>query len=1175
MSQTDTCVVRPELMEFQKFNGTSSLYLSVVAHPDVSRDDGSSEAASFKFTKKIDSMVNQASVGDLMYGPEELADLYAQQLYISNIEADRITEVTTINMIAGGAGTIDLNQGNITKVTQLDFFEVGESSTMTITNDSIVFGDPTGKIDMTQGDIINVQNITMAADSVTNINDGNIINVEYMNLTTTTGVIDMRGGTLKTGGGNIDMDGGAIVNAVDLSVGEIRLYGTNKIDNNAGNSLVLEGVDFKDANVSLMQTMTFVTDTTGMLNMNNGAIDNVDILNLNAAGTGVLDAKDGNITNVENLDFGASLVINKEGSTETNAVNAPMIYNPNGKIDLEGILFGDKTVDLVNTVTFTPGLANDANQLVMNNGLIDKVTTLNMNTDGNGVIEMNSGNIRNIENMNFGPNLVIQRAGGQGGVPLINNATGAVDLEGILFDADVVSSIATMNFDAAGVIDMNTGNVDRVKTLNMTGAASTMNELQTLNMTTDGTLNNLLTLNMSLEGVLNMNQSDMLNLKNAQLSDTLTIGAVQVDGPNATITHTNEGIVTLEGVKFQDQNMTEVTTTTFTAGGSLNLNNGVINNVLTQTMTSNGTLNMSGGKIDFGGSTGRLELKGASAVANIGSLNLANNTLKNQTDGGSVNVEESVFTDKEIKTLNINALGGADTTVSVEQTVFEGNVTSVDNLHVDTIKSRDNVDLDIKASIVNLSDSTTNNAIRITNVATPINDNDAANKAYVNFAVQENVQGLKPRKATDCSLFGGFASAGQPSDFDKTIGNVFGSFDAFSIEFVPMALVDGVDVSELKFHLQGTSDLTFDGIAFNEDELIAIAASGAEDGTTGPALIKKRVLIMNLDENSISAGAAYNNTTLGGYAFNAAELKGLNGIWEIYTYENHESVTGKTLTMKRAADMNESAEVLNGAYTYVKFGSRSNYGFVVSSKDPIKIAETGANHGLTIDGNTGDLMQLEWIEFNNIDFELSFVDNNGDQKELISDVEATFEKGGIVMKYEATDEKQVMVNAELLRYETNSGAAGGLALQVNGNIDFNLTDADSHINSKSDSFKVHVNGTQFERQGTTFNLNTTNITANTVTCESDRNLKTDIVDMKDGIELVSKLRPVNYRWKDETKSQLEEYGFIAQEVEESFPSLVQTNASTGIKSVDYPKMVSILALAIQELTAKVHELSAK
>lgn len=80
--------------------------------------------------------------------------------------------------------------------------------------------------------------------------------------------------------------------------------------------------------------------------------------------------------------------------------------------------------------------------------------------------------------------------------------------------------------------------------------------------------------------------------------------------------------------------------------------------------------------------------------------------------------------------------------------------------------------------------------------------------------------------------------------------------------------------------------------------------------------------------------------------------------------------------------------------------------------------------------------------------------------------------------------------------------------------------------------------------------------------------------MENGIGLVSKLRSVTYNWKDENKSQLMEYGFIAQEVEEGFPSLVQTNPNTGIKSVDYPKMVSILALAVQELIAKVDTLTA-
>jgi hypothetical protein len=519
--------------------------------------------------------------------------------------------------------------------------------------------------------------------------------------------------------------------------------------------------------------------------------------------------------------------------------------------------------------------------------------------------------------------------------------------------------------------------------------------------------------------------------------------------------------------------------------------------------------------------------------------------------------------------------------VSVEESVFEGNLLSVDNFKADTIMSRYS-ELDIRASIINLSDSDTSNAIRITNVATPINDDDAANKKYVNEAVQENIQGLKPRKATDCSISGGL-EGGSASEFSLDTNNkVFGFFDKFAIQFNALAPVEGNDVSELKIHLLGISDqIAFDGVAFNKSDLANIAASGAEDGTTGEHLVKKRVLIMNLDESSILE-AAYDNTITEGngitFAYTEPKLTGLNGIWEIHDFENNSGNTGRILTMKRSADMNENDEVLNGAYTYIKQGTlRSNYGYVVTSKDPIKLADTGANLGLTIDGTNDTLMQLEWIEFNNIDFELAFVDESGAQKELITSVEATFKKGGIAMKYEATDEKQVMVNAELLRYETDNTVAGGRALQINGNLDFNLNPGtSSHINSYSNVESVYVNGTQFERPNpTTFNMYTTNITANTITAESDRVLKTDIVDMTDGVDLVSKLRPVNYRWKDENKSQLMEYGFIAQDVEESFPSLVHTNASTGIKSVDYAKMVSILALAVQELTAKVNELSAK
>lgn len=1167
MSSTDTCVVRPELMEFEKYNSASnvSLFLSLVAHPGTE-----SLPASFRFTKKSTTMVNEASVGSLEYDEANMADLYAQSLFVANIESRNISQVLQMDMIAGGSGTINLNQGNIEQVTQMSFYEAGQVS-MTITNDSIVFGAAGGTFNTNEGDITNVKNMTLTTDGIVDINNGNIINAELITLTANSGVMDLNNGTLKTSGGNIDMDGGAIINAVDLSVGEIRLYNTNVIENsNVDNSLLIEGVDFNNQNISLVNTLTFVDTSSGLMNVNNGTVENVNSLIMNTAGGSTLAMNDGNIMNTMYMDFGSTFAIERGAGQG----GVTLLSNPaGGDVDLEGILFNNDMISSVTNVTFDPNGTLD-----LNNGLLDKVSTLNMNLDKSGVIQANEGNIVNVTYMDFGANLQIDRAAGQGGVPLISNPNGAIDLEGILFNTDTISSVTTVTFDASGTLTMPQGTIEQVQTMNMNAAG-------VLDMN-NGSLNNLLTLNMSANGTLNMNQSNVHAISYMDMTDVLTIGSasagMELDGPNATINHTNMGVLKIEGVWFSDKDVANLNNMTFTAGGvgTLDMSDGNITNVHVQTMKTSGTLNMSGGLIDFGGSTGLIELKGGSA--NIGALQVVGSTIQNQTAGNSVTVEQSVFNDKTIQTLNINALGGDDTTVNVEQSVFEGNNLSVDNFNVDTIHSRDSGALDIKASIVNLSDSTTTNPIRITNVATPINDNDAANKAYVNYAVQENVQGLKPRKATDCSLFGGYASANQPSDFNMASGAVFGTFTSYSIEHsANVATIDGnkVDHSELIFHLEGAGTLTFDGLAFDETELADIAASGTEQ--TGPALAKKRVLIMNLNDQSIPAEATGYNASLGGLPRNDAKLKGLNGIWEIQKYEDATGYTGKTLTMKRAADMNESEEVLNGAYTYVKYGSRSNYGFVVSSKDPIKIGDSVSGHeGLTVDSSTDPvtLMELEWIEFNNLDFELAFVNQSGESKEVMgpTTVESTFKKGGLLMKYEATDEKQVMVNADLLRYETDITAAGGLSLQINGNIDFNLDPTvSSHINSADANVSVYVNGTQFERPNpTTFNLYTTNITANTITAESDRTLKKDIVDMENGLELVSKLHPVNYRWKDENKSQLLEYGFIAQEVEEHFPSLVHTNGTTGIKSVDYPKVVSMLALAVQELTAKVNELSA-
>jgi len=1249
MSSTDTCVLRPELMEFEKYIGEAdSLFLSLVARPDNGADK-----AGFMFTKRTVTSTNEADVTTLSYTPEDLADIHARQLFVSNIETDTVSKVTSLVMAEAGAGTIDMSQGSITQVSSMQFYESGATAMLNVTNDSIVFGESAGVLDMTQGNIVNIQNITMAPFSVSDFADGNVVNLQTMTLTQDTGTIDLNGGTLLMGGGNIDMANGAIINVTDLLVGDIRLHNTNEINNDMGNSLVLEGVDFKDQDITLIKKATFV-DQTSVLDMADGSMIHIANLNMKTDGSGILDTKHGDVKHVENMTFGANeasltLVIKDAGGDG----DAPMIQNPSGgSVDIEKILFSQQTMGNISAATFTVGGASTLN---MSDGTINDVDVLNMKADGSGIFDMKDGDVKHVENMTFGATdasltLKIQDAGGDGDAPMIHNPSGgSVDIEQILFSQHTMDKISTATFtiggastlnmsegtindvnvlnmkvDGSGVIDMQDGDVRNVENLklgttlvinkdnstnevsaptiqNPTGGSVDLegilfnnkdmslvtnlsfNAAGTIDLN-NGTFSNLATLNMTAAGTLNMNQSDMLDLKNLAMTDTLTVGTVDLLGPTATIQHNNGGYITLEGVRVQEKSMTELTNLTFTTGGTMSLSDGVVSDVLTQTMTTGGTLNMSTGTIDFG-AAGTLEMVGTAQI-NIGAMNMASNVLKNATVGGTVKVEDTEFNDSTVKTAQISKYDGA-LKVSVENTEFNGDDLTVTNVFTDTIQAKTaSGAVTLKGTTLDLSSASTTNAIRITNVATPINDFDAANKKYVNEAVQENVQGLKPRKATDYSLSGGM-EGGAPSDFDKSVDNAFGTFTSYAIEFVkndPDA--DGNDMCELKFHLEdtvGDKQIMFDGVALNATELATIAASGTE--ATGPAIPKKRVLIMHLDETSINASASYYTGAefTDKLAHDATDFKGLNGIWEIESFVDSAGVANwKTLTMKRAFDMNESAEVLNGAYTYVKSGStRANYGFVVTSSDPIKLGVLAGPpddvRGLTIEGITGDIMQLEWIEFNNIDFELAFVNEQGTTKELLANTNATFKKGGLAMKFDATDEKQIMVNAELLRYETGYGADGlsngeSLSLQINGNVDFNLANVDSYINSFGDETKVIINNTVFERRGTNANIYTTNITANTITAESDRTLKRNIVSMEDGIGLVSKLRSVNYYWKDTNKSQLMEYGFIAQEVEENFPSLVQTNPNTGIKSVDYPKVVSILTLALQELTAKVDAL---
>ena len=107
-----------------------------------------------------------------------------------------------------------------------------------------------------------------------------------------------------------------------------------------------------------------------------------------------------------------------------------------------------------------------------------------------------------------------------------------------------------------------------------------------------------------------------------------------------------------------------------------------------------------------------------------------------------------------------------------------------------------------------------------------------------------------------------------------------------------------------------------------------------------------------------------------------------------------------------------------------------------------------------------------------------------------------------------------------------------------------------------------------------------------VTAYSDIRKKTNIQPLEGGLDIVKALEPKRFDWIESGEGSL---GFIAQEVEEYLPELVDTEVNeivelddnqkpvtTGeeeVKSLDYGKMVSVLWAAVKEQSAQIETLN--
>jgi hypothetical protein len=92
------------------------------------------------------------------------------------------------------------------------------------------------------------------------------------------------------------------------------------------------------------------------------------------------------------------------------------------------------------------------------------------------------------------------------------------------------------------------------------------------------------------------------------------------------------------------------------------------------------------------------------------------------------------------------------------------------------------------------------------------------------------------------------------------------------------------------------------------------------------------------------------------------------------------------------------------------------------------------------------------------------------------------------------------------------------------------------------------------------------------TCSSDRRLKKNITPFAPMLDKVTALQPVRYFWRaDEFPERhfgnSQNYGLIAQDVEQVLPELVATD-SDGYKAIDYSRLPLLTIQAMKELTAE-------
>ena len=205
----------------------------------------------------------------------------------------------------------------------------------------------------------------------------------------------------------------------------------------------------------------------------------------------------------------------------------------------------------------------------------------------------------------------------------------------------------------------------------------------------------------------------------------------------------------------------------------------------------------------------------------------------------------------------------------------------------------------------------------------------------------------------------------------------------------------------------------------------------------------------------------------------------------------------------------------------------------------ITIAATAtniANYLMFADGTSGDARYRGYIAYN----------HNSDQMAFAS---------------AGTERMFIDSSGNVMVATTSNQGVGGLTFGAGSN---GVTVTNNTTTGAGNGHEFYV----FRRNSTQIgSIVMSNTDGTTYATSSDARLKNVLGEAK-GLEIVNKLNPVNFEWKESKKIQ---DGLIAQEVEELIPHAVAVSEE-GHYSMDYSQVVTPLIKAIQEQQKEIEEL---